>query len=629
MNKNATHRPNPCHRCAALSTSVLLDRCGTDLASPSARRPSRPAFTLIEMLVAVGAVTLIALGVSQVFRATGSTIRAGRRLSNLNAQAALIQRQLQADIAAMTRDGFLLIRNEEIGGTPNPWPDNSLGIKLFNDAHTPTKAPKAKPRRSDELLFFAHGDFTSLRAPEHPSRIPRSTAARIYYGMGLHWDASDPTNYYAPVRIGEHNSAPTTPATLPPSAFTPPALGQPFPSGQTGPNQYAADWILLRHAALLIRPDAEDRMDPPPGPQRAPPFNMNPALGSLEWKDNRNQIALQPAASSPFYCRAWSDPDPAPADAGLVRDTSPFGDTDRPMIGSGVVDIIAMDLGDIRLAIMSAGGMPLTGPVLSFGSSIPTMAYDQYPDNGTVPTAWTHAWMRNALPCNADGHLTNLTLPNQPPTGGRMRCEKQPPNYLVAGPEYRKTDQLMLAASNFVPACTEFMVEWSFGKTYPVNPAIPTLNDGQIIWHGMQRFDSPAGNLTPQPADRKFAEPYKTGMGMDFTVPYRTNNPAQPEGQWTVHEGLIHDATLLSVPPPPQPQPPRLYSYFGYVDPSFQPDVINPGTVDLNDSAQDTVPWAWPSLIRITINLVDPADPSIEQTFQFVFKVPTGTEPVN
>ena len=35
-------------------------------------RATRPAFTIVEMLVAVAAVTLIALGVAQVFTATGA-----------------------------------------------------------------------------------------------------------------------------------------------------------------------------------------------------------------------------------------------------------------------------------------------------------------------------------------------------------------------------------------------------------------------------------------------------------------------------------------------------------------------------------------------------------------------------
>src|SRR4030095_4224957 len=76
------------------------------------------------------------------------------------------------------------------------------------------------------------------------------------------------------------------------------------------------------------------------------------------------------------------------------------------------------------------------------------------------------------------------------------------PNYLCQGPnwptgaqvrEYRKTDELMLTASNFVPHGTEFIVEWSCGHAYPTTtpapPWMPPGQGGQLIWHGLDRFD--------------------------------------------------------------------------------------------------------------------------------------------
>ena len=72
------------------------------------------AFTLVELLVAVAALTLIALGLSRVFAATGQTLRAGRRVSRLNEYAAMVERQMRRDIAQMSRNGFLLIRNRKV-----------------------------------------------------------------------------------------------------------------------------------------------------------------------------------------------------------------------------------------------------------------------------------------------------------------------------------------------------------------------------------------------------------------------------------------------------------------------------------------------------------------------------------
>jgi hypothetical protein len=39
-------------------------------------------------------------------------------------------------------------------------------------------------------------------------------------------------------------------------------------------------------------------------------------------------------------------------------------------------------------------------------------------------------------------------------------------------------------------------------------------------------------------------------------------------------------------------------------------------------SRPETGPWPWPSLIRITIRLVDPEDRQVETTYQATFRVP-------
>ena len=58
----------------------------------SSPKVQQKGFTLVEVLIAVGAVSLIAIGLARVFSATGETVRAGRRLSNLNEYASLIER---------------------------------------------------------------------------------------------------------------------------------------------------------------------------------------------------------------------------------------------------------------------------------------------------------------------------------------------------------------------------------------------------------------------------------------------------------------------------------------------------------------------------------------------------------
>ncbi|MEQ1731993.1 MAG: hypothetical protein ABL982_26770, partial [Vicinamibacterales bacterium] len=114
--------------------------------------------------------------------------------------------------------------------------------------------------------------------------------------------------------------------------------------------------------------------------------------------------------------------------------------------------------------------------------------------------------------------------------------------------------------------------------------------------------------------------------------------------------GLIRthpvNASLIHFPAAGSRNRGPLYSCFGYIDPLYVPattandigfdsnvnppnDTTRPPNLHtyeaergdlLNDP--DTVPWAWPTLIRITISIADPADPLIERTFQFV--VPTA-----
>src|SRR5262252_2906544 len=77
---------------------------------------SRRGFTLMEIVVAVGAVALVAVGLASIFDTVGKTVTGGKRASNLNTYAGLLEAQLRADFAAMTRDGFLVIRQQWVDG---------------------------------------------------------------------------------------------------------------------------------------------------------------------------------------------------------------------------------------------------------------------------------------------------------------------------------------------------------------------------------------------------------------------------------------------------------------------------------------------------------------------------------
>ena len=240
----------------------------------------------------------------------------------------------------------------------------------------------------------------------------------------------------------------------------------------------------------------------------------------------------------------------------------------------------------------------------------------------------------------------------------------------------------MLAGSGFLPRCSEFIVDWSFGRTDPVT--------GEIVWHGPAPHRRQPQRHLQRPVERWATLPY----------PYnaRSQNPATQNLLFHSVEvpRLPYNAPLTStLTPGPQaftdfanlpreyfyythviqprliygfdawqpnaPVPSVLTSYFGYTDPTYKQDVLarpsppfgpippdslgdgfvdggwqidfnNDGFIGVGNDpvgevipgepAAKSIPWAWPRMVRVTLTLADALDPSIESTFQFIFNVP-------
>jgi type II secretory pathway pseudopilin PulG len=613
------------------------------------------AFTLIEMLIAVGAVALIAVGLSKLFASTGQTIKAGRKISTLSEAAATLERQIRNDIASMATsgDGFLVIRNKMIAKDGMP----GAGIKLSTDDRNP--APRT--RRVDEFLFFANGSFTSAREPQVAGRIPVGAAARIYYGHGMRLDPDGYRNVTIDADPIWNN--PNNPATGQPVWATPSThIGG---LGEQGPNEFAGSWTLLRNVTVLARPQ-KTTASIAAGSSIPEPFASQPAM----WPDSYVQIALQPAAASIFRMDPLRPNNPdllgygyktlvtlnpvssrgfvLPGSAATAVTAKPARPNDVfrwPAFASGMVDIAAIDLNIIRARVVGVGPdpdsttpagnlipddtyfgvvTPVRGQMTGITYPILTELRDpNYRDKNTV-----HAQkmtMASAMPGN-DPWLFRRNGIATPTTGQagntpqsyseqRMLYAPEPPDFtgnLTTGARYPDTepyhrqDQSMLSASVITPGCTEFIVEWSFGDVYAFDPATPNASGiGGIVWHGLEPLNS-ANN------------PYRV-------KPYRArranqSNAANPADEFyngvnrPVPAGLIHwpvqvDATSAH-PTVNEPQMP-LYSFFGYQDPTY----------DAPDGARN-LDWPWPTLLRITYTLTDPSDPTNEQTYQFVVQVP-------
>jgi len=587
-------------------------------------RRTAAAFTLIEILVVVAMVAIISVGLARIFRAAGDTVRGGRRVSNLNTYATLIERQMRADIGAITRNGFLMIRSRTAGGTSPAFGDES--VKLAADDPT-----TGRLRRVDELLFFANGDFTSLRSPVHPSRTVRSNEAMMYYGHGLRRNPADAT-YFNPVRIDDDNS-------------TAPGFNRTVAGGAVGPNQYASDWILARRAFVMMTPSVATPTPIPPSVTRVEPNPVWPGppvapfLTAYEDLDRITQIGLQPAAISGFRFIAGDGLIPLPSNNLVVRDDNPL---QRPMLSSGVVDIIAANMAQTRAVILTAQ-LPadIVYPGLAVGGI--RTPYDPNPQMNDSVTKRIHTLMREALPADSDA-------------GRRVRVELDPPNWsggVGSGSgapydrDYKRTDQEMLVSSNFVPHCTEFIVEFSFGKVYPADFSNAALR-GQVIWHGLERTVDLDGNGSIDRQTETVAAPYGDTFfsGDDvYPYPYLKNNGAF--GFRNVNPNVISEPLSIL-----GSSNKALYNYFGYFDPTYQMPsdwidsnfngvkdagelyvgdgdaIYEPDVADERPApdAPTTVPWPWPSMLRVTVSLVDPLDPLNEQTFQFVFELPPSVD---
>lgn len=555
-------------------------------------------FTLVEVLLAVGALALLSVALAAALAGIGRTVSAGRRISLFQTYANAIERRLRADIESMTRDGVLIIRNE-YARSDAPVPER---IELYPGD------PNPRPRRTDEMVFFRPGPITTARPPLHPRFVARGEAARIYYGHGRRVPEDlNPNGVYRLPEPDDTNDAL-------------PGLG----TSASDPNRYAADWLLLRHATVLAQPSGTLPAEPPD----IGAFGLTPA----QLRDSDVQVALQPAASGLFRVLAGVFPD------GPTLGADPIRDADHPLFTSGIVDIATTDLAEVRSIVMcmqDASGTPILPQDINDADDFEQADLRWFPrmnpdtSTGQEQLSGVHAWMLELLPAwshavNADDRV-------------RIRAEPAPTDFFGAldmssltqlESNYRQADQIMLSSSVFVPRCTEFIVEWSFGKTYPPDYPDPDLRN-ELIWHGLLRTDQPenAGGTGLGQDARLLAEPYRPDLNADLqlNMPYRlaTPDPAtgSPYGGYPVRMELIH-----GVDPDADIDTGQLFSFFGYVDPTFDPDDPLPAVAG-DASEQPVLPWAWPKLIRVTLSLVDPTDPTIEETFQFVFETPGNPEP--
>jgi type II secretory pathway pseudopilin PulG len=630
-------------------------------------KPSARAFTIVEIMVTLGILILVAAGVATIFNSISETVTEGRRLAEINRFAARVELVMRRDFERMSREGFLVIVHQNAPGadpTSNNPDSREVQLNAFDTSDPDNDGTFGRPRRADEIMFFSRGDFETSRRSLSPGLVARSDQAAIYYGHGQQRlikdrDLEEPNNtnrwFFNPnVEDPNFDSAADFQGGIHKGS-----LGFQPSDGTFNPNRYAADWTLLRHVTILSQPQSAGQ----DLPQEL--FGVR-RLQNRDWlEDSDRQIALQPATRSIFGTSSTFGLSQELANQPMPRWFREFGAGGGPIgfdptpvyRASGLVDIATDDLGSIREFLT---GAPSTQPDTLFVSS---GSYFSSPvTNGTfftgegfrshddfenrrqnvldttsatiVPAVveplmfadvssaafQQRQWMLDALP--SIWNLDYSPGSEQPEQISRVRYQQVPPRLFYdedffgnptdpvaqRARAYAQADQEVIGAAIFVPSCTEFIVEWSYGFidrsiTDPTDPGYK-----QPLWYGLARYavDTNDDGVIDT-SDDPVAQPY-------FARSLTVNPPAVTSEQVDREEylsQLVHGHAERALTNPVDAN--RELSMFGY-------EYHNPDLVNLNP-----IQWPWPKFIRVTMSLADPNDPSVEETFVFTFEIPPAS----
>ena len=628
------------------------------------KRPStnRNAFTVVEMLVVIGILVVVSLGVATIFQSIGETVSRGRKLSELNQFAARIERVMREDFEAMTRDGFLVIVNKNANFGRDVQLYRGEQTNIDENLFSGYSSEPGRIRRSDEIMFFARGDFVSQRRAISPNMLATSNEAAIYYGHGQkrrpQIDDISFGNYFFNPQPWDNNYE---------NGFVDTRLGVDT-SGFVNPNEFARDWSLLRHVTLLVNPAGAGQQVPAEVFGR----DSDDPVQRTFLQDSARQIALQPASRSMFKSLTGSLRfNPGPVNRALYDFT--LGGAGQPSSPdyyplnhrmSGMVDIVTQDLSTMRTEFQALSavrepsfyldydmvfGRP-ANPGMQTGFTTRDVFEDEFYLNPTTSPRPSDAsmldlgritssgnwnsgdandvrrarqWMIDALP-SAWRVSSGISAPNNFDAAnsdflGGVRYEDIPTRLLFDESEFPDTDdgdlrrayaeanQEMLGASVFVPRCTEFVVEWSYGFVNN-NASAGTPNFKELTWYGLDRYVDSNNDGRIDQSDARAAVPYtKRNSSQAGTDPSTTSARLQgPDAELIVGKNRSGG---FGVPAPLSPDTVEIACFGFATQPGATGDVTG-------------MYWPWPKLIRITMTLGDPSDRDVEETYQVIFELP-------
>lgn len=250
---------------------------------PAARRPARPAFTLVEIMISVALVLVIILGVNQVFSLTGQAVGAGQAISTITRAARNGQNIIYGDLSRADFDTtpYFLIRSGTLAAFRNQ--EDMLGDRDYSAANvspndttaataamfdavdqqirsvdllkdgTETLVPRAllsrRNKRVDQISFFSRNN-SRRQTGDQTTFTSNVTSNEVYITYG---------------HLRKPNQADDGLEGREPGYFHENA--KPFPTIPVlqGPNQnpnnfFASQWVLGRKTMLLRQPDANNQI---------------------------------------------------------------------------------------------------------------------------------------------------------------------------------------------------------------------------------------------------------------------------------------------------------------------------------------------------------------------------------
>ncbi|MBA4039105.1 MAG: hypothetical protein C0468_02030 [Planctomyces sp.] len=529
-------------------------------------------FTLVESLVAVGAVAVVAVVVARVSGVVGRTVALGRQSSDFLSASVAIERALRADVSAMTRDGFLLVRHEDQFG----------------------------PR--DEMVFFATGQFRSRRGAGPTGLVPEAGAARIYWGHGLRAEPLDPAGY-GPLR-------PDQAAALRPV------------SDAGSVNADPSNWLLVRHVTLLAPPAEAPRLALDLSATGTEPRTvLETALPNAT--DRNNQIAGQVAAPDIFR-------DLAAAAAVQGNSTLRAEVSGAPRFESGMVDIASVSLGHVRAVLLEYAGAGPFAPRGQVRLATPGEPTDLASVNGTARR------MIQALPADSDtGQRLRAepVAPNPlglgwgvPRTAARLTDQQMlASGVIAAGVTAFDIEWSFGEFRTPVPGSATQSPELIWYSDAD-GPPVPSLYDFQ---------NAPATRFFPERRrpDGTIERDQDQAIGTPLAGVIQSAVHFQPAGAFG--QGLYSCFGYVDNGYPvfagPDPNIGTSFDEDVLIDNGASSSTgVTAGAAGVFDALRDRDVRAraprpaaeWPRLLRVSVTVRDAVDPAVTRTFQYVIEVP-------